>query len=135
MSAGPEPQTISALFGEVLEHLTKLMRKEVDLAKGEVAQGLERAALGIGLVVGAVVLALVALNILAAAAVAGLVSLGLASGWASLIVGGSLALIASGLALKGINDLKLKNLKPDRAMDNVKRDAATLTEVFHDKAV
>lgn len=118
----------TSIVGDILTHLSNLVRKEFDLARAEINQGLSQAGVAIGLIVAAVVIALTALNVLAAALVAGITELGLAAGWSSLIVGSVFAIIAFVLAMKGVNDLKLSNLAPKRTVENVKRDAEAIRE-------
>ncbi|MEM7640903.1 MAG: phage holin family protein [Pseudomonadota bacterium] len=116
------------LVGDILSHVSNLMRKEVDLARTEISQNLNRAGVAIGLLAGAVVIALVALNVLAAALVAAITELGLDPGWSALIVGGALALIAFAMVSKGLKDLKVSSLAPTRTVTNVQRDAETVKE-------
>ncbi len=116
------------LLTDALSHISSLMRKEVDLARSEVNQNISRAVTAIGLIVGAVVIALTALNVLAAALVAALVELGIDDGWSALIVGALFAVIAFMLVSKGVKDLKLSSIAPTRAADNVQRDVATIRE-------
>ena len=116
------------LVSDVLTHVSNLVRKEVDLARTEVSENVTRAGIAVGFLVGALVIALVALNVLAAALVAALTALGLDAGWAAIIVGGVLALIAFLMVSKGIKDLKLSSLAPTRTARNVQRDAETVKE-------
>ena len=118
------------LVSEVLTHVSNLVRKEVDLARTEVSENINRAGVAVGLLVGALVIALVALNVLAAALVAALTALGLDAGWAAVIVGGGLAIIAFIMVTKGLNDLKLSSLAPSRTAKNVRRDAETVKETI-----
>ena len=127
----PATKSASSLVGDALESVSSLVRNEVDLARAEVQENLNRAAMAIGLLVGAVVAVLVALNVLAAALVAALVELGLDGGWAALIVGGVLAIIAFAMMAKGVNDLKLTSLAPSRTAKNIKRDAAAVKESYN----
>ena len=120
--------TTSALLTQVLSHLSNLVRKEVDLARAEMQQNAKKAAGGVGLLVGAVVLALVALNVLAAALVAALTEMGLAAGWAALIVGGAIALIAVIFAVIGAKALSATSLAPTRTMTNVRPDTQAVKE-------
>ncbi|WP_308918095.1 phage holin family protein [Jannaschia sp. LMIT008] len=120
----------STLVTDVLTHVTNLVRKEMDLARTEISNNINRAGVAIGLLVGALVIALVALNVLAAALVAALTALGLDAGWAAIIVGGGLAVIAFAMVAKGLNDLKLTSLAPTRTMKNVERDAETVKETM-----
>lgn len=132
MSTDPN-KSAGGLLTEALSHISSLMRNEVDLARAEIDENLKTAGVAIGMIVGAVVVALTALNVLSAAVVAGLTDAGIDAGWAALIVGVILAIIAYVMATKGSNDLKLKSLAPKRTAKNVKRDAQTLKEAYDDK--
>lgn len=125
-----ETKSTSGLLTEALTHISALVRNEVDLARAEMNENLQKAMTAIGLLVGAVVLALTALNVLAAALVAALVRLGIEDGWAALIVGVIFAVIAFILLAKGRNDLKASSLAPTRTTKNVKRDANAVKEVY-----
>jgi uncharacterized membrane protein YqjE len=116
------------LVGDALGHATGLVRKEIDLLRAELQEEVEKAAAAVGMLAGALLLALVALNVLAAAVVAWLTEAGLEAGWAALIVGGVLALVAIGLAMKGRNDLSLSSLAPTRTARNVERDMDAVKE-------
>ncbi|UWR31272.1 phage holin family protein [Sulfitobacter sp. W002] len=126
-------KSAGSLLTEALSHVSSLMRKEVDLARAEVNENLKHAGVAIGLIVGAVVVALTALNVLSAALVAALTEAGIAAGWSAVIVGVLLAIVAYVMVQKGTNDLKLNSLAPTRTAKNVKRDAATMKEVYDDK--
>jgi len=126
-------KSAGSLLTEALSHVSSLMRKEVDLARAEVNENLKHAGVAIGLIVGAVVVALTALNVLSAALVAALTEAGIAAGWSAVIVGVLLAIVAYVMVQKGTNDLKLSSLAPSRTAKNVKRDAATMKEVYDDK--
>ncbi|MGR3628227.1 MAG: phage holin family protein [Sulfitobacter sp.] len=126
-------KSAGSLLTEALSHVSSLMRKEVDLARAEVNENLKHAGVAIGLIVGAVVVALTALNVLSAALVAALTEAGIAAGWSAVIVGVLLAIVAYVMVQKGTNDLKLSSLAPTRTAKNVKRDAATMKEIYDDK--
>ena len=112
-----------SLLSDALSQVTRLVRGEVQLAKAEVAQNLRNAGLGIGLLVGAAVLALVALIMLAGALAVALAQVGgIGLGWAGLIVGVLVLAVAALLALRGstpknkgvpANDLGSKAHQPD----------------------
>lgn len=130
--ADPRPP-VTSLLSDAVNQLTRLVRGEVALAKAEVGQNLRAAALGIALLVGAVILSLVALHVLAAALVAALAETGLGAGWSALIVGVVILVVAVILALRGLNALKPENLAPNRTVRNVQADAQTIKEtVSHD---
>jgi uncharacterized membrane protein YqjE len=112
------------ILNDILRRVTELMRMEFDLARTEVAENMARARTAIVLLVVAVVLALTALDVLAAAAVAAVAETGIDAGWAALVVGGAVALLAIILAVKGMNDLKLSSIAPDRSRQELRKDAA-----------
>ena len=122
-------RSAAGLLSDAIAHMSSLVRKEVDLARAEVSENVTRAGVALGFLAGGLVIALVALNVLAAALVAGLTEWGLDAGWASLIVGLVLAAIALAMALKAKNDLKLTSIAPTRTVKNVQRDAQALKEV------
>lgn len=126
----PPGKTTPGLVQDVLTHLSNLVRKEFDLARTEVSDNVTRAGVAIGLLAGALVVALVALNVLAAALVVAITELGLAAGWSAVIVGGILAIIAFAMVAKGVNDLKVSSLAPTRTVKNVQRDADVVKESF-----
>ncbi|XDA99108.1 phage holin family protein [Sulfitobacter sp. LCG007] len=127
------PKSTGNLLSDALTHVSSLVRKEFDLARAELNESLQSAGAAIGLIVGAVIIALSALNVLTAALVAALTEVGIPAGWSALIVGVFLALSAYFMASRGINDLKLNNLAPSRTAKNVKRDAQAVKDVYNDK--
>jgi hypothetical protein len=122
-------KSAAGLLSDAIAHMSALVRKEVDLARAEVSENVTRAGVAVGLLAGALVIALTALNVLAAALVAGLTEWGMEPGWASLLVGLVLGAIALMMALKAKNDLKLSSIAPSRTAKNVQRDAQALKEV------
>lgn len=126
-------KSASGLLSDALTHVSSLVRSEVDLARAEVNENLKSAGVAIGMIVGAVVIALTALNVLSAALVTALTEVGISAGWSALIVGVIYAIIAYVMLNKGTNDLKLSSLAPTRTAKNVKRDAQAVKEVYDDK--
>ena|SRR5690554_4614448 len=129
----PTRKSTTDMLGDALNHVSALVRKEVDLARAEISENLNKAAVAVGLIVGAVIIALTALNVLSAALVAALTDAGLDAGWSALIVGAVLAIIAFVLVGKGVNDLKASSLAPTRTAKNVKRDAYAVKDAYDDK--
>ena len=132
MTTDPNKST-GGLLSEALNHVSSLVRNEVDLARAEINENLKSAGIALGMIVGAVVVALTALNVLTAALVAALTEAGIPGGWAALIVGVILAIIAYVMVKKGTDDLKLSSLAPRRTAKNVKRDTQAVKEVYDDK--
>jgi len=116
---------ISAIFVDLMNQFTTLVRKEGQLARAEIS---EKLGIGIGLIVGGAVLLIPALVILLEAAVAGLAAAGLAVGWASLAVGGAALLIGLALLALGISRLKAGRLLPNKTIEQLQRDAAVATQ-------
>ncbi len=133
MSDDKTSKSASNLLSDALNNVSALVRKEVDLARAEISENISRAGVAIGLIAGAAIIALVALNVLAAALVVGLTEIGIDAGWSALIVGALLGLLAYLMINKGINDLKLTSLAPTRTVKNVQRDAAAVKEAYDDK--
>ncbi|PZX16219.1 putative superfamily III holin-X [Palleronia aestuarii] len=121
-------RTAFDLVGELVDRVTMLVRNEVNLARAEMSENVNRAMAAVGMLVAAIVFFLVALNVLAAAAVAAIAQTGIGAGWASLIVGGVILLIAIILMSKGKSDLSATSLAPTRTTKNVRRDVRTVKE-------
>ncbi len=127
-SAREERPTIGELVGDLTEKMSSLIRSEIQLAKVELSTKVKHAGIGIGLFVGAAVLALYALGVLIAAAVLGLANA--VSPWlAALIVGVVLLLIAAVLGLVGKKQVSQGvPPTPERAQENVKLDVEAVKE-------
>jgi len=121
-----------SLVTDALSQLSRLVRGEVALARAEIEQSIRKAGMGVLRIAAGGVLAIVALNVLAAALVAAVVTAGVTAGWAALIVGAALILLALILILTGLNALKATNFAPTQTIENVSRDAATLSEALTD---
>lgn len=121
------------LLSEVVASLGRLLRGELRLARAEAAEGVKAAKMGLVKIAVAAILALVGLNVLAGAAVAGLAEAGVPPVWAAVIVGCGLCLIALGLGLAGKAALTLKGIWPGRAMQGVRRDVAAVRAGLSDE--
>ncbi len=121
-------RTPTNILGDVMNNASRLVRREVDLARAEVDENLRQAAVAIGLIVAAIVILLVALNVLAGALVAAITELGVPAGWSALIVGGVFAVVAILMLLKGKNDLSATSLAPTKSARNLRRDAMAVKE-------
>lgn len=116
------------LVTEALRHVSSLLRREVDLARAELNENAHRAGAAVGFIVAGIVIALSALNVLSAALVAAVAELGIGAGWAAVVVGGVMAIVAFILAGKGMNDLKLSSLAPSRSVNSLRKDAEAVRE-------
>lgn len=124
----PDPTKAPGLFIDSFRNFTNLMQKEVALAKAEITENISRAAVGVGFLALAAILALTALNVLAGALVAYIASTGISAGMSALIVGGVLLICVVGLVLAGKSRLTASALEPTRTMNNLQRDVTAVKE-------
>jgi hypothetical protein len=127
MSDAQERST-PALMADLLTHVSDLVKKEIALLRAEMGSKSQQVVVAIGTLVAALALSLTALNVLAAALVTAIANAGMPALWSAVIVGGILALIALGLASKGINNLKASNLAPEKTARATMRDATMIKE-------
>ena len=125
--------SILSLIADILRHSSGLIEKEIQLAKAEIGENITRAGLAVGLLLGATILAVVALNLVAGTLVAALIAAGLSVVWAPLIVAGGFAIIALVMVLKAQADLKKATRAPSRAAESIRRDAKAFKEAAYDK--
>jgi hypothetical protein len=117
-----------ALMGDVVSHVAELVRKEIQLFRAEMNEKATDAVVAIGSIVAGVVIALTALNVLAAALVTALTNAGMPATWSALIVGATFALIAYFMASRGISNLKASSLAPERTARAASQDATMVRE-------
>jgi pilus assembly protein TadC len=117
------------LFVDALSQLAGLFRTEIRLVRTELSEKVSKAVNALGLLSGAVVLLLAALIVLLQGAVAWLVIAGLEPHWAAFVVGGLVGIVGFGLLFTALSALKVSNLKPDRALEQVNKDMAVVKEI------
>ncbi len=127
----PNPRMAPNPLGDTIRAFTGLLQSEVALAKAEMSQNLSRAAVGLVLVLAALLLAFTAFHLLAGAAVGYLTQAGFTPPTAALIVGGVLVVIAVILALVGKSRLTGTALAPTKTAANISRDIETLKGGLH----
>lgn len=113
------------LFSDVLSSMDRLLRGEVALAKAEVKQNVRAVRQAAVQFVLAVVFGGIALNLLAGAVVAGLVTAGLSSWVAVLVLGVVLLLFAYACLHWGMWLLDPARLQPRRTFHNLGKDLAS----------
>ena len=121
----PPARGAAVLFSDVLTGMDRLLRGEVALVKAEVRQNLRAVRQAAVQMVVAVVFGAIALNLLAGAAVAALVSAGLTPGAAALTLGTALLVIAYGCLRWGLWLLDPARLQPNRTFHNLGKDLAS----------
>ena len=126
---GEDVRSISRLFGDALENLSKLLRTEIQLARAEISEKASQAAVGAGMLVGALFLLTPALVLFLIAFALWLIQLGLSPVTAHFL-SGCVALIASAaLAFVGASRLKPSALTPQVTIREVKQDIAAAKEM------
>ena len=126
-STGGRP-SVGELFSRLSEQTTRLVRAEIELAKAELAQKARASAIGIGLFVGAGLLAFFAFAVLIATAILGLAEA--VPAWlAALIIGVALLLLTALLGFLGVRSFKAgMPPTPERTTANVKQDVEAIKE-------
>jgi uncharacterized membrane protein YqjE len=121
-STGPaqgDQPSIGQLVQDASEHVSTLVRAEIELAKLELTTTARRGGIGAGMLVGAAVVLLLSLPFLFVTLAEVLVAIGLPR-WASyLIVWGLFLIVAVVLALLGRHSLRTLR-KPERTIETVK---------------
>ncbi len=129
MSSTQQPSGgIQSLIVDALREAGDLARKEIALFRTEMTSNVRSLFVGLAMVVGAAVFAIVAMLILIGAFVKFVATL-VGSDWlAALIVGGVLLVVAAIIGVLGIRAMSLSNLAPTRTTRQVRQDARALSE-------
>lgn len=121
-------RSVLDLFTQLVDNMSFLFRKEIELAKAEMSEkasevgaGAAKAAIGGVLMIPAIVMLLWAV-------VAWLETIDIPIRWGTLIVGVIVALIGFMLLKSGMNAASTANLKPRRTANQLQRDAAVVKE-------
>lgn len=124
----PERRSTGTLLNDIVNQISALLRKELQLFSAEVSEKTNRAFAAVGMIVTGGILLLVALNALMTALIALLVFIGIGAALASLIAGVAVAIIGYGLISSGRKSLKASSLAPTRTADSLQRDAHAAKE-------
>jgi hypothetical protein len=122
MGTNTDGASIGQLMGEIAADLSALMRQELELAKAELKVEAAKAGKGAGMLGGAAYGGHMTLLFASLAIVFGLGSqIGL--GWAALSMAIVWAVTAAVLAVRGRDQLRRVNPKPERTIETLKEDA------------
>jgi uncharacterized membrane protein YqjE len=128
----PEGQTLGALVHQLSQQIPELIRSEIRLAQAEVAEKGKRAGVGIGMFSVAGLLGFFGVAALVTTAILGLANV--VDAWlAALIV--ALVLLAAAAVAGVLGKNKVASAtpaKPERAMEGVKEDIATVKGGHHE---
>src|SRR3954447_10615687 len=108
------PENVPKLLGEALRESVDLARKEFTLFRTEMSDNVRTIAMGLVMVIAAVVFAILALIWLTQALVDWLATVVGSHALAALIIGGALAVVAVGLGLYGRSAMSKTSLAPTR---------------------
>jgi protein-S-isoprenylcysteine O-methyltransferase Ste14 len=121
-----ELRAISTLLGDALSQFAKLFQNEVDLAKAELGEKVQRAGGALGFIAAGAVLLIPALVLALFALSAALI----AAGWsqpASYLVSAIAGLVIAGVLFAiGVNRLNARNLAPHETMRQLGKDKDTV---------
>lgn len=120
-------KSIPDLLSTLIDDVTGLFRSEGRLIRAELTEAGRQMATGVELMGAGAILLLVALLVLVQALVIALAAL-VGAGWASLIVGGVLAILGAIMVARARSDLKTASLMPHRTMEQTSRDAQMARE-------
>lgn len=120
-------RSIPDLLRTLASDTSALFRSEARLARAEVSELAGQVATGLELMGAGAILLLVALIVLVQALIIPLADW-IGAGWATLIVGGVLALIGAIMVIRGRSDLKTSSLVPHRTLEQPERDARLVKE-------
>jgi hypothetical protein len=121
-------RSIIGLFSDVVDETIRLFQTEVRLVRAEVSDKFGRLAdSGIALGIGGVAL-LTALILLLFGIVRWLEIAGIRDEWGFLLVGAVVGAVGVGFLMKGVRDLKQANLVPERTIEQIKADFASVKE-------
>ena len=121
-------KSVAELVSEALQQFSSLVRSEVGLLRAEVSDKAKQALRGGAMLGIAAVVAVPSLAILMLALAAFLVEMGLAASLSCLITAVVGFVIAGVLAKVGLSRLRADLLVPNRTINQLHRDAATMKE-------
>ena len=126
MSAHPSDRPLSEVLRSIGDDLSRLMRGEIALLKTELQHNVARIGSGAGLLGGAGVVGLFALEFILLAAMFGISAMGLPLWGSALILGALLGIVAGVLAMSGKKKVSGASVAPVETIEQVKADAAVL---------
>jgi Putative Actinobacterial Holin-X, holin superfamily III len=121
-----ELRAISTLLGDTMSQFAKLFQNEMDLAKAELGDKLQKIAGAVGLIVGGAVLVIPAIVMALFALSAALISAGWSQPVSYLTSAVIAAAIAAVLVAVGINRLDVRHLAPRETIGQLEKDKDTV---------
>jgi len=122
-----DPRSLPQLVADLTHDLSTLVRKESELVRVEIKENLQQVARGGAKVAVGAVLLLAALMVLLQTLVLGLSKV-MDPVWASLLVGVVVAIVGVVLLRNGAKSAAPSNLRPDKAANQLRKDAQLVKE-------
>lgn len=119
-------RTISTLLGDALSQFAKLFQNEVELAKAEFGEKVEKVGGALGFIAGGAVLVIPAVVMALFALSAALIAAGWSQPVSYLVSAFLAAVIAGALVAIGVNRLDTRNLAPHETMRQLEKDKDTV---------
>ena len=116
-----DSRSVPELLADLVRSVPELVRQEIQLLRSEMSDKLTQVEIGLGSIVAGGILLFAALLVLLQAIVIALTEL-VGPGWASLIVGVAVAAVGAVLLKKGIDQMKLSSLMPERTTNQLRQD-------------
>lgn len=121
-------RSVMDVFSDLVDQMSTLFRKEIQLAKAEMSEKAAQAAAGAGMLVAGGLMLLVAFIFLLHGVVAWLDHLGMDARWGYVAVAVVVGATGAVMLSRGRSDLKATNLTPTKTTDQLSRDAAVVRE-------
>jgi membrane protein implicated in regulation of membrane protease activity len=131
MAAQDDERTVRDTISDVSRDFAGLLREELALAKAELRHGFKQFIRGAAFLLVAAFIVNAGFMALVASAVVGL-SGGMAVWLSAFIVGLVLAVVGAFLLMRGIDDMRKADLKPDRTIETLREDARIVKERGHE---
>ena len=119
-------RSISTLLGDALSQFAKLFQNEIDLAKAELGDKVQKVGGALGFLVGGAILVIAAIVMALFALSAALIAAGWSQPLAHLTSAVVAAVIAGALFAIGISRLDPRNLAPHETMRQLEKDKDTV---------
>ncbi len=120
--APEDDRPVSGLASDLTSEVSTLFRQEIALARAETQENIAHARSGAMMIGAGSIITAAGLFVLLMAAVYALAEV-MSMGWAALIVGAVAAIIGGLVAKSGANNLKARDLMPERTARTLKEDA------------
>ena len=121
-------RSFKELFSDLMQSVSTMIRKEIELARAETSENVNKALLAAGSIAAGGILGLAALIVLLEALVLALTNMGWDAALSALVVGGVVAIIGLILIVTGTKNLKGSSLAPTRTAESLRQDAQMIKE-------